>query len=134
MHIVVLNHILKKVVNKLSFNLISFKMQLQTFTVTTTFSERWSPIFNSLVVLNFFHPFPMLIMGDPLIFFPLATHTFMCLNSSMCLPRIVTFVPILPLCFIMNLWDNQTYEKLEIVQGRSMWHFEASISVRIIYQ
>jgi len=49
MHIVTLNQIWKKVVNKLSFNLISFKMQelIQIFTITITFSERWSPTFNS---------------------------------------------------------------------------------------
>ncbi len=39
------------------------------------------PTFNSLVVLNSFHPFPMLILGDPLIFLPLVKHAFVCLTS-----------------------------------------------------
>jgi hypothetical protein len=46
------------------------------------------------------------IRGDPLIFLPLVTHTFMCL-TSLCFPCIVTYVSILPLCFIRNLWATR---------------------------
>jgi hypothetical protein len=83
-------------------------LQFLTFSTTSTLNEKiaitmnttWSPTFNSLVVLKYFHPFPMLIMGDP-IFLPLVTHTFMCL-IFLCLPRIVTSMPILPPSFIRN--------------------------------
>jgi hypothetical protein len=68
----------------------------------------------------------MFILGDPLIL-PLVTHILMCL-TCLCIPHIVTFVPILPPCFIRNLWG---YKKSEMVWGKSMWHLQVSISVKI---
>jgi len=71
--------------------------------VTIKVDTRRSPTFNSLVVLNSFHPFLVFnILGDPLIFLPLVTHTPVCL-TSLCFPHIVTSMPILPPCFIRNL-------------------------------
>jgi hypothetical protein len=77
MHFVVLNHIWKKVVNKFSFNLISFKMQelITNFHYYNHFQWKMVPYFQLNSCLEFFPSIPNDYSGDPLIFFPLVTHS-----------------------------------------------------------
>ncbi len=62
---------------------------IPTLNVETTIrvNTTWFPTFISLVVLNSFHPFAMLILGDPIFLF-LVTHIFICL-IFLCLPHII---------------------------------------------
>jgi hypothetical protein len=107
MHIVVLSQIWKKIINKLSFNLISFKMQkfITNFHCYNYFQSKMVLYFQLISCLELFASIPNAYSRWSLIFLPLITHSFMRL-TSLCLLHIVTSMSVLSLCFIRSLWGN----------------------------
>jgi hypothetical protein len=91
MHFVVLNHIWKKVVNKLSFNLMSFKMQelIANFQYYNYFQWKMVPYFQLNSCLEFFPSIPNAYFGGPINLFAFSnTHShvfdFFNVSSSHC--------------------------------------------------
>ncbi len=106
MHIMVLNQIWKKVVNKLSFNLISFKMQefITNFHCYNYFQWKMVPYFQLISCLELFPSIPNAYIGWPIDLFAFSNTHFHVLDffvsSSHChfCAKLVTM--------LRSLWGN----------------------------
>jgi hypothetical protein len=113
MHInVVLNHISKKVVNKLSFNLISFKMQkfITNFHCYNYFQWKMVPYFQLISCLELFPSIPNVYSKWPIDLFSF-NDTLSCVWLH-CVFLALSSVPILPLCFIKESMGQLDLQKI----------------------